>query len=343
MSSAAPHIYRWDLDKTYLKTDFDSIGALLRTAFQRAADKENVPGSAELLRLLRVDSGGRARIYFVSGSPKQMRGVLAEKLRLDGIHFDGFVLKDNLRNVLKGRFRALREQVGYKLPALLAARIEAHPASGETLFGDDAERDAFVYSLYGDLLARRVAPEVLEAVLDAAGVYPDHRETIHSALERLPVCDPVGRVIIHLDRKSPPLRFDAYGPRVVPVYNYFQAALVLFGDRRLSAEAVGRLGTALVRRYDFTPRMLLRSFQDTLRRGALDYPAARRLGEQAVGAGVDTEMVELFAKEAREVNMVPPKDRAQIVPDYPALLLREQQRHRIEKQRRRRGSRRRWL
>ena len=343
MTQGSPHIYRWDLDKTYLQTDFDSIGALLRTAFQRAADKENVPGSAELLRLLRVDSGGRARIYFVSGSPKQMRGVLAEKLRLDGIHFDGFILKDNLRNVLRGRFRALKEQVGYKLPALLGARLEADPASNETLFGDDAERDAFVYSLYGDLLARRVAPEVLDAVLDEAGVYPDHRETIHAALERLPECDPVDRVIIHLDRKSPPIRFDAYGPRVVPVYNYFQAALVLFGDERLSAEAVGRLGTALVDEYQFTPRMLLRSFQDTLRRGALDYDAARRLGMQAAGAGIDEELVALFAKEAREVNMVAPPSREQIVPDYPALLRREYQRHKIEKQRRRRGSRRRWL
>ena len=343
MSSLPPHIYRWDLDKTYLQTDFDSIGALLRTAFQRAADKENVPGSAELLRLLRVDSAGRARIYFVSGSPKQMRGVLAEKLRLDGIHFDGFVLKDNLRNVLKGRFRALKEQVGYKLPALLTARVDAHPDSGETLFGDDAERDAFVYSLYGDLLARRVPPEVLDQVLDEAGVYPDHREVIYGALERLPTCDPVKRVIIHLDRKSPPIRFDAYGPRVVPVYNYFQAGLVLFCDGRLSAEAVGRLGTALIERYDFTPRMLLRSFQDTLRRGALDYAAARRLGRQAVGAGIDAGLVELFAKEAREVNMVAPPPREQHVPDYAALLRREQQRHRIEKQRRRRGSRRRWL
>ena len=120
-------------------------------------------------------------------------------------------------------------------------------------------------------------------------------------------------------------------------------SLVLFQDGRLSAEAVGRLGTALVQEYAFTPRMLLRSFQDTLRRGALDYDAARRLGEQAAGAGIDEEMVALFAKEGREVNMVAPAHREQIVPDYPALLRREYQRHRIEKQRRRRGSRRRWL
>ena len=49
--SARPHIFRWDLDKTYLATEFDSLGDLLRTALQRPADKANVPGSAELLAL----------------------------------------------------------------------------------------------------------------------------------------------------------------------------------------------------------------------------------------------------------------------------------------------------
>jgi hypothetical protein len=339
--STAPHIFRWDLDKTYLRTDFDSIGALIRTALQRAGDKENVPGSAELLRSLRSDSAGNALIYFISGSPSQMRGVLAEKLRLDGIHYDGFILKDNLRNLLKGRFRALKEQIGYKLPALLHARAEADIASRETLFGDDAERDAFVYSLYGDLMAQRVSPETLEEVLDLAGVYPDGRDAIHAGLDRLSECDPVERVIIHLDRKSPPIRFEAYGPRVVPVYNYFQASLVLFQDQRLRAQAVGRIATALRDRYGFTRQMLLRSFQDTLRRGVVDYEAAYELGRQATGAGIDRDVVALFAKEAEEVNMVTPPPRRQKVPDYPALLRREQHRHAIEKARRKR--RRRWL
>lgn len=340
--STAPHIYRWDLDKTYLQTDFDSIGALLRTAFQKAADKTNVPGSAELLRALRADSAGRALIYFVSGSPTQMRGVLAEKLRLDGIHFDGFILKDNLQNILRGRFKALKEQVGYKLPALLNARIEANPASRETLFGDDAERDAFVYCLYGDLVAQRVPPEVLEEVLDLAGVYEDGREAIYLALEQVPEADPVERVIIHLDRKSPPMRFDAYGGRVVPVYNYFQAALVLYQDGRLRAEAVGRIATAMRDRYQYTLSMLLRSFQDTLRRGVLDYAAAERLGQQSTRSGIASDVVDLFAREASEVNMVRQPRHHIGELDYPALLHREHQRHQIEKARRK-SRRRKWF
>ena len=45
-----PCIFRWDLDKTYLQTDFDSVRALLRTAFEGAEAKRTVPGAATLLR-----------------------------------------------------------------------------------------------------------------------------------------------------------------------------------------------------------------------------------------------------------------------------------------------------
>ncbi len=51
-----------------------------------------------------------------------MRAVLEEKLKLDGVEWDELVLKDNVRNLLRGRFRALRGQVGYKLPVLLESR-----------------------------------------------------------------------------------------------------------------------------------------------------------------------------------------------------------------------------
>ena len=77
--SEHPHIFRWDLDKTYLATEFDSVADLVRTALQRPADKANVPGSAELLQSLRADSGGRAQGFFFRGSPRPMRGVVAEK------------------------------------------------------------------------------------------------------------------------------------------------------------------------------------------------------------------------------------------------------------------------
>ena len=143
------HTFRWDLDKTYLRTEFDSIVDLAKNAIETAADKQAYPGATALLRALRQDEH---RICIVSGSPTQMRQVLAAKLALDGITYDEFVLKNNLKNILRGRFRALRAQIPYKLPAMLRSRIGA-TAEHETLFGDDAEADAIIYCLYADVIA----------------------------------------------------------------------------------------------------------------------------------------------------------------------------------------------
>ncbi|MEY4512646.1 MAG: hypothetical protein RLZZ450_4768, partial [Pseudomonadota bacterium] len=114
-------IYRWDLDKTYLNTDFDSLKGLFRAAMEKASDKVAFPGAKVLLReLTATDLAG---LYILSGSPSQMRRVIIEKLELDGIKWDGLVLKPSLNRLLRGRFRFLRDQVSYKLHALLSSRI----------------------------------------------------------------------------------------------------------------------------------------------------------------------------------------------------------------------------
>src|SRR3954469_16302066 len=114
-----PFIARWDLDKTYLRTEFDTLRDLMRTAFEKATDKRTVPGAAALLREIAATG---ASIHILSGSPEQLRTRLEEKLRLDGARWDTFTLKPNLKNLLRLRFRAVKEQLGYKLPSLLAAR-----------------------------------------------------------------------------------------------------------------------------------------------------------------------------------------------------------------------------
>jgi hypothetical protein len=279
-------IYRWDLDKTYLRTDFDTFMSLLKTAFEDAGDKRTVPGAATLLRELRQSGGGRARICFISGSPRQMRKVLTEKLRLDGIEFDEFVLKPNLRNMLTGRFRALREQVGYKLPALLAGRAGVTAETREVCFGDDAESDALIYSLYGDLLAGRIGRSLLEQILRSAGTYDDDAARTVSIFESLPHSEAVERIFIHLDRKSPPGKFDRYGGRLVPIYNYFQAALVLFQDGRLEAAAVVRVAVEMVDRHAYSVDALRNSLQDLLRRRRVSVETVNSLGRTiADGAG----------------------------------------------------------
>ena len=195
-------IYRWDLDKTYLQTEFDTLRQLWRTAMQKAHEKKAVPGAAALIRELK--SHDNAQLCIVSGSPTQMRKVLAEKLKLDGVEFDELVLKDNLRNLVRGRFKAMRGQVGYKLPVLLESRSRAPVESEEVLFGDDAEADAFIYSLYADMVARRVSEPVVYRVLEAAEVYSDDINRVMKQWKELPQADPVRRIFINLDRLTPP-------------------------------------------------------------------------------------------------------------------------------------------
>ena len=112
-SGGVDYVARWDLDKTYLRTDFDTLRDLVRTAIERPDRKRSVPGAAALLREL-----GRsgARVHILSGSPRQMRGKLEEKLAIDRVRFDELTLKPNLSNMMRGRLRALRDQLGYKLP-----------------------------------------------------------------------------------------------------------------------------------------------------------------------------------------------------------------------------------
>ncbi len=271
-------VYRWDLDKTYLQTDFDRVRDLLRSAFEGADKKRAVPGAAALLRELRKGDG--ARVAFISGSPRQMRRVLTEKLRLDGVEFDEFILKPNLRNFFRGRFRALRDQVGYKLPALLAGRSGCTDETRETCFGDDAEADAFVYSLYADLLAGRVERATLLQVLERARVYPDDAARTLALADAVAFRGPdaVDRIFIRLDRHSPTSRFDRYGARLVPIYNYFQAALVLLEDRLLDADATIRIALEMADQFGYTLDALRNSAEDLLRRGRLVRDTVRALG-----------------------------------------------------------------
>ena len=101
------HIARWDLDKTYLRTEFDTIRDLVKTALERPDEKRTNPGASTLLREM-VRAG--TSVHILSGSPEQMRKRLEDKLRLDGITWDSFILKPNLQNVLRLRFRAVEER-----------------------------------------------------------------------------------------------------------------------------------------------------------------------------------------------------------------------------------------
>jgi 5-carboxymethyl-2-hydroxymuconate isomerase len=270
---------RWDLDKTYLQTNFDTVKDLVKTFWQKPEDKVAVAGAPALLRAL-MDPQARSnrRVTFISGSPSQMRKVLTRKLALDGVEPDMFILKPNLENLLRGRFRALRGQVGYKLKALLLSHMAAE-AVDEYLFGDDAEQDAFIYSLYADILAGRVDAVRMAAILSTCKVYRNDVDEIMAYHSKLAGSgDVVRRIFIHLERRSPLDRFAAYGARVIAIYNYFQCAVLLFDAGLLPAGAL-LVVLGAMEEAGYTPERVANSVQDLMRRGFVQGDTIRKVAQ----------------------------------------------------------------
>jgi len=336
------HTFRWDLDKTYLRTEFDSLRDLAKSAIETAADKQAFPGATSLLRALRQDGN---RICIVSGSPTQMRQVLAAKLALDGIEWDEFVLKNNLKNILRGRFRALRAQIPYKLPAMLLSRIGA-TAERETLFGDDAEADAIIYCLYADLVSGVTTTADLERVLVASRAYDDDAQRILDLARNVPKGNAVRRMFIHLDRRSPPLGFRRFGPRLVPVFNYFQAALVLYEDKVLSARQVIFVALEMLDSGQYELGHLATSVQDVIRRGRVSRETALLLANEASEAARSGALsgrgdlppfetiAESFRQRVRELGTIDPAPVELAEPlDYVRLVDEEHEHRRTRRKR----------
>ncbi len=324
------YIARWDLDKTYLRTDFDTLRDLARTAIERPDQKRTVPGAAALLREL-----GRAGVetHILSGSPEQLRSRIEQKLRLDGAKWASLTLKPNLQNLLRLRFRALRGQLGYKLPALLQRRCELFGQRNENgdlvrevLLGDDAEADAFVYSLYSDICEGRVSDDEVIEVMRLGRAYDD---TIQDALRYARLVDKglvVEYILIHLDRQSSPSDFRQYGPRVVPFYNYLQAAFVLHEAGRIPGRAVLRVAQDLIGAHNFDGAALGRSFLDLSRRGHVsgqniaDIVSAYRELTQGRAASASELGVMVAALEKMLPELRPLPDRSQPQLDYRAMV-----------------------
>jgi hypothetical protein len=277
---AAPLVCRWDLDKTYLRSEFETIRQLLRTAFERGEDKVDVPGVVELIKAMRdaAERRGRpCRTLFLSASPPQIGKAFRAKLDLEGVPYDGIVFKNQLQHLRPGKLRNLREHVGFKLVALLRGRLEEPPEARELLFGDDWESDSLIYSLYADVVARRVEGARLERILRSVPVDPELVREVLALAARAAGADAVERVFINLERRTPPAVFRLFGARVVPTFNYFQTACVLAAMERLEPADVVRVGQALMQSAGYTPRRLVNSLGDLLRRGHLELPDAHAL------------------------------------------------------------------
>ncbi len=269
--SLPPVVFYWDLDKTYLKSEFETLRELVRIPFEKPEHKVAVPGVVPLIRGLRnvaFAAGRQVHIYFISASPPQIAKAIKEKLALDGIEYDGIVFKDQLHHLVRGRFRNLREQVGFKLTELLKSRMTL-PAGREVLFGDDWESDPIIYSLYADIVAGRMALSEVDDILQAIGVDPQLIVEAKQLATKMVPAAAVSRIFINLERRTPPSNFQRFGPRLVPTFNYLQTAACLFQDGHLTLPAVAAVAQALIGQSGYTPERLANSLADIERRGHL--------------------------------------------------------------------------
>jgi hypothetical protein len=326
-----PVVYRWDLDKTYLKSDFESLRKMMRVPFERAEDKIDEPGVVALMRALRASAraeGRKVLVYFISASPPQIGRAIREKLTLDGVEVDGIVFKDQLQHLVRGRFRFLREQIGFKLAELLKARLAAPPGAVEYLFGDDWESDSLCYSLYADVVSGRLDHQALGDILVRLRIDPARLVEIRALARKVKAANAVSRIFINLERRTPPGRFRAFGARLVPTFNYFQTALVLHDEGMVPLAAVVAVGHSLIDRAKYTRVQLRNSLDDLVRRGHLrrDDPHLRRDLEEAgvlpssVVAGSWSQRLWRRLRRRRPPARLGGPPRPAAVVDYPRLV-----------------------
>ncbi len=260
-------LYIWDVDKTYLQTNFESLRGLVQIFFERSIDKKSLPGAKELLSELRRGKGGAlVPLFFISASPVGLKKVLEGKFLLDGIQHDGIILKDyrRLRSLL-GKVR-IKNNFPYKLLCLLTHRLKMPTRSTEILFGDDFERDADVYTLYADILNRKVDEKALKSRLKSEKLTRrEQKRLIETSLKVQKVTsipDVIRKIFIHLVRKKDAQAFKAYGDRLVATYTYMQTAAILFEMGKISKQGFRRVANAFELKYPKDGWTLKKSLQD---------------------------------------------------------------------------------
>jgi hypothetical protein len=271
-----------DIDKTYLATQIDSIGGLLRTAFETPESKDNVPGFSIILRALRRGGSevpAKTPLFFVSASPPQMRAALLSKMQIDAVEHDGIIFKDQLEYVRSGEFKKLREQIGYKVAALIGLWSRSPKRAKWVLFGDDSESDPVIYSLLEEMLSGRLRGDMLQRVLNYLKVFPEEADRIGKLAKEIPVDahSPIRYIFINLATGSQPNYYMKYGAHLYATENSLQVAIALFEGGLIRERAVASVAREMVLHYDFEPRKLLQSAQRGARRGYYTYATLQKL------------------------------------------------------------------
>ncbi len=278
-------ICTFDLDKTYLATKFEKLSGLVKIPFEKANEKINIPGAAAIVRELRRGVSKDAPstpIFFISGSPRMLEGVIREKLEMDGVTVDGILFKNFNDAIRKLQFKKLIDKIGYKLAALLYARSTFPPKARELLFGDDSEYDALIYSLYADIVSGKLDDYEVMTILKKWDVAPDERLLIREILDLLNESafkrrDVVDGIYIHLEMGTTPNLHTRISPLVTPTQNYFQTAVLLYNGGYITRHGLFRVISELIRTYNFGINQFATSTEDLIRRSLIDRREAKKL------------------------------------------------------------------
>ena len=235
-----------DIDKTYLSTRFSSIRGLMGIPFEFALDKEPIDGVVATLRAWRrgaTSDFGMTPLYFISGSPKQLRPVIEKRMLFDGIEYDGITFKDQLGLLLRGKPKGIVEQVGYKLTALLLYAEQFPVECKWYFFGDDVERDSEVFRLFGRVCGG-LRGAALQQELKALGVASRDIQNILELSARLKHrSDPVGSIFIHLATGNEPGTPE--DSRVFLTRSYLQTSMLLAREELVKPETIGTVAQEL--------------------------------------------------------------------------------------------------
>ena len=266
------YVFVWDLDKTYLDTDFGGFRKILKIVFEKAVKKRNVPGTDQLVRSL-ARCNRPFPIFFISASPPQMQEKIYEKWMHDRIEPYGFYSKDNLKNLKFGRWSRLTNQIGFKIQALMELRLLISKDTKMICWGDDSESDATIYSLFSDICSHKLTDKETVSLLREFNVLQEQIDLILELRDQRDHFDPIHRVYINLAVDTDPEYYRKYGRRLMAVENSFEVALDLFQRGFLNKDGVKDVADSLVNNYGFKPFQLEEAYELLAKRSRLSKAA----------------------------------------------------------------------
>ena len=282
-------VFVCDIDRTYLMTRFSSLKGIAQIPIEFAIDKQAIEGMVVLLKEVRRGPGTRSRqtpLYFLSASPRQLRPVIERKMLLDGLEFDGTTFKDWGKVLLSLTPGRLREQVGFKVTALVAGRQDLPAAAEEVLIGDDLESDALSFALYADYLAGRLDEAEVLFILRSQGVSASDVDGIRRLRRLLPTSAGVKRAYVRLERAAhSPETFLAFAPGVIACRGALQMALAFHEQGSISRAGVLRVARDLAAR-GVEPGRADELLTDAFARGLVGVDTAVSLRDELAGAGL---------------------------------------------------------